>query len=152
MTLNLRTITAAVKALTITGVTIYDVDEIPQALNDPGLHYLYPRPDGFFPAGLQVTVDSFGVNTGAFKTLNYQLRYTFAYRPIGDGLAGLFEYYPSMVDMALLIINTLMENDNLSGAIDIQPGLGAFGIVYDAAGNAWHGCDILINVHEFWEV
>lgn len=152
MTLNLRTITAAIKALSITGVTIKDVDEIPTALSDRTVHYLYPTPHAFLPAGATVTVDTMGTNSGAYKTIRYTLGYTFAYEPIDTGAAGWFENYALMVDMALLILDTLMNNDDIAGAIDMQPSLGAFGIVYDASGNQYHGCAILLAITEFWEV
>lgn len=147
MALAVVTIANSIAALSVSGVTLKDLDEIPQAVLPRDCPMIYPKPDGFL-SGLVIEIDSFG-STSAKKTVRYNLSYMFLYCPVGTG-RGLFDVYAGMVAKALAFLDALIANDALTGAIDIQPaGVLQFGPVPDPAGNLFHGCQVDLAVQEF---
>lgn len=150
--LNLRTITASIAGLSISNLTILDVNAVPTALTDQAKHYLYPAPNGFL-ANLNTTTDTTGSGLGAYKTIRYTLHYILAYSPVGMGASNYYEYYPDLLDMTAAIVETFLESDAaISGAVDVQVSTGAWGVLGDPTTGQWYGCDVLLNVTEFWEV
>ena len=62
---------------------------------------------------------------------------------------GLFDVYQSMVQNVLAILDALIADDSLNGAVDIAPqGVVRFGLVNDVAGNAFHRTELRFEVLE----
>jgi len=145
--IKLSTIADSISGLVVTGVTMLDLDQIPEAV-DPRRPTFYPWPDGWV-SGLEVERNSTGSLGTAKMTVHYVLHYRFCYAPIGSG-RGLNDVYPDMVAKAVLLLNKVLDNDIFSGLVDFELAEAlAFGVVEDPAGNKFYGCDLALRVMEF---
>ncbi len=147
MTCQIASIPNSVAALSVSGVTIYDVDQIPPD-GTRLLPCLYPEPVNFVTS-FSTERNTFGA-TGAFKTIEYDLNYTFLFIPIGAGRTGL-EYYDDMLTKVGLIVDAVMalSGDKLTGAWEFTAqGVTDFGPVPDPAGNQYLGCRLVFHVIE----
>ena len=144
-TINFTTVTDSIAALTITGVTVKDSDQIPQAIGS-GYNVLCPRPDNFI-TGLSITPDEVS------KQL-LRVRYTLNYQYFHSRIAAkLFDSYAGMLAKLALIIKAFANDTTLSGALDSgAPSIGRLGPTMDAAGNKYHGCELSIQITQFLEV
>lgn len=148
MTLAIATVVSSIAALSVTGVTIKDEDNIPEQVFDRDCPIFYPEPVDFV-TGFEVERNSYGSAAQSKKTARYTLNYTFAYIPVGSGRLGL-EQYGDMIDKAFAIIDKLIASDDLTGSVEFTPqDTVSFGVVLDPAGNAFQGCRILLRVTEF---
>lgn len=148
MTINVQfdTVAASIAALSISGVRVFDIDQIPEdcRMQVPAL---IPRPDGYI-TDLSPTVQSFGSGGTAKLDLSYTLTYRYLHAPLGT--AQLFSTYSGMIAKLALILETIFANDVVSGAVDLQTvALSDVGPVEDPAGNMYHGADISFRVLEF---
>jgi hypothetical protein len=148
MGLSADTIAASIAALTISGVTIKDLDEFPAAADFRG-PVLMPDP-GQFMTDLALTVDSFG-STSGLKTISYNLNYIYLHAPVGQDRS-LRAVYPGFVRNVCLILDALIDNDALSGCIDQMPASLSLGLVTDPSGVQFYGCPIGLRIQEFSEV
>jgi hypothetical protein len=146
---NFVTLATAIKGLTITGIPIRDITEIPSSgmLQCP---VLIPKPDGYI-SNLLVTRDTYGTGGTEKLTLTYDLTYRLLYAPIGMNLDfGTYDNFISAIASILVVLET---NDVLSGAVDIRVNtVSGIGPVNDPAGNVYHGCDFVLSVTQLCEV
>ena len=144
-TINFTTVTDSIAGLTITGVTVKDSDQIPQAIGS-GFAVLCPRPDNFI-TGLSIRRDEL---SGQNLTVRYTLNYQYFHVKIG---ASLFSAYADMLAKLALIIKAFSNDATLSGALDNgYPTIGRVGPIQDAAGNTYHGCEVSMPITQFLEV
>lgn len=145
MAIQLTTITNSIAAVTVAGVDIKDVDEIPEAwdIRKPAL---FPRAIDFV-TDLIIERDSFGTNANAKKTLSYRLHYTFCYAPVGAERVGMASY-GGMVTLAMQILDAfdaaILPGD-LTSSVDAL----MFGPVADAVGKQAIGCEFEFMITEF---
>ena len=147
MTLQIATIPNSVAALSVSGVTILDVDQIPPD-GTRVTPVMYPEPLNFV-TNFTTSRNSFGA-TGAFKTIEYDLNYTFLFTPIGAGRTGL-DFYDDMLTKVGLIVDAVLglSGDKLTGAWNFTAqGISDFGPVPDPAGNIYLGCKLIFHVIE----
>lgn len=147
-TFDVLTVTNSIAALSITGVTICDADQIPEAL---GLEYavLAPIPDDFI-TDLEITRSEL---SGQKLDVRYNLHYRYYHCAIGGGVGGIFSVIPAMITNLAAIVKAFSLDDSLAGAMDNGfPTIGHIGPVADAAGNQYHGCDLTIHILQFLEV
>jgi hypothetical protein len=112
---------------------------------------LYPLPEQIV-SSLNITRQSFGdLGNGAKKDVTYTLTYRLCFAELGEG-RGLFEKTPRFLDTIVEVVNTLTENDALSGMINGEPSISKQLVVSDPSGRLFHGCDIDIDVLDFYEV
>lgn len=150
--IKLTTITAAVKAASIaSGLSVRDVDAIPEGVSPRDCPLLAPRPDGLV-SNFAITPQSYGSGPASGRKIdvNYAINYRLYYAPIGSG-RGLFDVYDAMVSKVIEVLNFFIANDALA-SIEITPVVGTWGVVQDPAGGAFHGVDITLNVLDFYEV
>jgi len=147
---KIATVADSIAALSVSGVTIKDIDGIPEEVHKRVCPIMFPDPDGFV-TNLAVTPQSFGAGTAGKNDVRYTLNYLFLFCPVGSGRY-LADNAVGLVNKAVLILNALIANDAVTGSIDIEPKLGDFGVLQDAAGNQFEGVRVLIDVHEFYEV
>jgi hypothetical protein len=146
--LNIANIADAIAGLTISGVTVLDLNEIKEGIVERDCPVLFPRPDGYV-TDFKVEVQSFGGEGERAMDVTYSLHYVLAYAAVGSG-RGLFDKYPGMVNAAFAVIDAILANDTLGGdAVDVNiKNVPDFGLVNDPAGNAFHGFEIAINITE----
>lgn len=148
MALQITAICNSIAGLTVSGVTIKDLDEIPEA-QQASAAIIIPRPDGFV-SGFSIERDSQGSNTVGLPryTVGYNLTYRLLYSPLGVE-RGLFKLYPSAVAAAFRFVDAVTANDAVTGALDIQVAdIQNVGPVADPSGAMFHGCDIIVRVTE----
>ena len=144
MELAIVTVCESIAALDVEGVTIKDIDHIPPDCTRL-TPILFPEPVNFV-TNLVSERNTFGA-TG-FKTVNYDLTYTFLFASIGAGRTGL-DLYDDMLTKVALIVDEILENDAITGAWDIKTqGTVDFGPVPDPAGNNYLGCRLVFHVIE----
>jgi hypothetical protein len=147
MALAISTIANSISGLTVSGVIIKDIDEVPESGDDRSA-ILYPKPDGFV-TDLRVQPDSFGTASTRKYTVTYALHYMLVGSPIGSG-RGIFDKYSDMVGKAFAVLDAAIAAVGLVGAVEFSvQGVSNFGPVADNSGNPWHGCEIAFLVTEF---
>lgn len=156
--IKLTTVTNSIAAQSITitkpdgtsgALTIRDIDELTEAINQEQCPILTPRPNDFV-TGFTVERDSFGADA-AYKTARYLLHYVLFYAPIAQG-STIFEKYDNMVTAAAVILNHFATNTNLTGTTEFFPvTVENFGLVQDATGTIFHGFPLTFSVMQFME-
>lgn len=148
MSVNIVNVAAAIHGLSITGLTIRDLDEIKELMPISDLPCLVPHPRDFVTA---IGAAPVAHKSNAKTDVTYSLRYRLYFKPV-TGQVKFFGPYKTLVQMVELIINKVIDNDAFGGAIDIRPKILAIGGVEDHAGNVYHGADLQFDVLEYYEV
>lgn len=147
MALNIVAIVDSISQLSISGVTVADMDAIPPDVQNTRRQFLFPEPV-LFITNFSAARDSFGDNDKSLQTVTYTLNYTYCHCPIGGGRTGIDEY-DGMVTKFGLIMDAILANV-ISTGVDVWfPEITEFGVVPDPAGNLYLGCRIAIQVKEF---
>lgn len=147
MALAISTITNSIAALSISGVTIKDKDELREGWDAYDCPLLVPLPNGFV-SGVSVQSVSMGSGSGHQMNVSYTLSYRYFHAPVGSG--DLVKTWSDMVDKVFAILDVILANDALSGLIDLNASaVSEFGVVRDGADNLFHGCDFAFRVMEF---
>jgi hypothetical protein len=149
MTVNsqIATVAAAIAGLTISGVTMRDIDEIPDsaALLCP---LMLPQPDNFV-TNLAYSRETFGSMGAAKMNTSYTLNYAYLHCEVGSGL-NTYASYAGIISKLELILETIMSNDVINGAVDIQvESIGNIGVIPDPAGVQYWGLLFSFRVLEF---
>jgi hypothetical protein len=140
------TITSSIAALSISGVTIKDVDEIPQSarLLCP---VLLPQPNDFV-TDFAPTFQTFGSNGTPKIDLEYTLHYVYLHCEAGAGLSQL-EIYSGLMTKLSAILVALLSNDAVTGLVDMKPEIGNIGVIEDPTGTQYWGILISLRILEF---
>ena len=147
MTIKLSTIANSITGITVTGLTIKDIDEIPQGLLNRDCPVLIPNPENYV-SNFSVQVDSFGTGSQRKMTLTYQLNYILLYSEVGVGRTTTLEMYSGMLTKACTFLDAFYALDNLTGAVDFDAELGDPAIREINQKN-FHSIDIRLVVREF---
>jgi hypothetical protein len=148
METQIKTILQSIASLTIGGLTIKDIDEIPVDCTRLA-PIMYPEPMPGTIRNFTPTRQSFGGGGAHLLDIDYDIYYTFLFAPAGSGRSGL-EYYGEAVEMWADIVETLLENDDITGAVDMDiADTPNFGPIPDPAGNMFIGCNIVLHIKEF---
>ena len=146
MSISTVTVADSISKLTVSGVTIKDLDEIQDKVLARDCPLVLPAPD--FMQVAEATRESVGTGAAAKWNFNYTLNYRLFYKPVGSE-RGLRDIYPTLVAKVLLFVEAVIA-DELTGAVDVTfGGITGFGVVPDPSENLFWGCDIQINVLEF---
>ena len=148
MALSITTVTNSIAALSVTGVTIKDIDEIPTRVDAYDCPILYPEPIDFV-TNLTVTPAAFGTGGSGPFDVEYDLTYTFLYNQVGADTE-LLSHYSGFVAAVCLILDKILVSDNITGCVELTwNGTTSFVAVSDPAGNIFHGCKLIFHVLEF---
>lgn len=146
MALSIATIADSISNLSVSGLTIKDMDTIPASASGLG-SLLIPLPN--FVTDFNMSRDSYGGGSTAKMTVTYNLNYRLLFAPAGSGRD--LEYFDNMVSMVGLLWDAVMAIELITGAVDLIPaGLSNMGLVNDPAEqNEYYGCDVAFMVTEF---
>lgn len=160
-TLAFATVTAAIKTQLMSAVadlTVKDTFELPDAINPRECPLLYPEMRGGFISNVVIGYNATGLEGLRMGRLEYELRYSLAYKPVGEG-RGLYTVIPDLMDMTKRIIDGALTKDVLGGTVGIidffLDSVSGPGIVMDPAGNegpnkfGFYGFEYLFKVTEF---
>jgi hypothetical protein len=147
-TIDITTVTDAISHLSIAGVTIKDIDEIPDSA---GLNraIMFPRPDN--------PVTNFRVEyaeeTRQLQNVYYTLNYMYLHLAASGGMGGIFAFMSGLMTNVVAIVTALTSATTLGGAtLNGNPLIGQISPVTDPAGNTYQGCSISIDIMQFLEV
>lgn len=146
--LLLSNVCDSISAISISGVTVKDVDQIaPTWISTPNVLYPNPNSEGFI-TGFGMEFDSIMQGTNAPITVNYTLNYRFLGTQIGD-MANFSSAYADVVSKVALIVNAIISTPApYSGRVQMSLGSVSVGAKIDPAGNKFHGADIQLNIQE----
>jgi hypothetical protein len=148
MALAIRTVADSVAGITVSGVNIKDLNEIPNEVHNRDAPIVYPEPDGFL-SNFRFSRESQGTGTSAHINVRYTLTYTFLHSRVGTG-RGLFDVYADMVGKVADFLDGILANDAITGAVDIYASnVSTFGPTADPSGEVFHGCTIQLDVLDF---
>ncbi len=131
MTVAFNPITTAgsIAAVTITGVTVRDVDEIPQS-GSMVCPILFPQPDGWLSDVAQGP-KIITLNDAEGSEFTYNLHYVFLLAEAGSGVGGL-DPYNDLIAKLQTIIQTITSDDTLNAAVELTlAGMEGIGVVQD---------------------
>lgn len=117
VSVGFSTVTNSIAALSISGVTIKDVDEIPEDVTTL-TPILFPQPSGFI-TDISPSFESFGSNGAAKMDLAYTLNYVYLHAPVGSGINALAPYSGMITKLAEIFV-AIMSNDAITGAVDVR--------------------------------
>lgn len=147
MALQVKTITESIAAIEIAGVKMRDKSELKEGWDAYDCPLFCPRPNEFMSAPT-VEIESFGSGTSRQICFYYNLAYRYFHAPVGKG--DYEDTWSDMVDNVAKIIDALLINDAVTGAIDLSiQNITEFGAVQDGANNLFHGCDFILRIKEF---
>jgi hypothetical protein len=144
--LNLANIANAIAALSISGVTVKDKDEI--VGNWTSLpNVLYPKPDGWI-TGFNIDYVTVMQGASAKMDISYTLNYRFLSTQVGD--IGTFPVaYSMLIDKLILIVNAIVAMDApYTGAVEMKLGNIEINPLPDPAGNVFFGADFSLRITE----
>lgn len=148
MALAIVTVANSIAALSVTGLVIKDVDEIPPRVEQVQ-PTLIPLPD--YVTDFEIERMSYGGGSTALTDATYTLGYRLCYAPSGAGEAETIEYYDNMVAMVAAFLDAVITIETFSGGVEIEPiSITNMGVVNDPAEHAFIGCDIHLRVKEFY--
>lgn len=141
-------VATAIASLSVTGVTIQDVDKVPsRALTSVPI--FYPKPDGFITNLAPVDV-TFGINGLETMDFQYDLTYRYLHAAIGTNLN--FGVYQQLITNIVALLAAILNKDTFAGAPGVDVRLRTvlnIGPVEDPEGNRYHGCDFVFAVKEY---
>lgn len=148
VSLYLQSITNAIAAISISGVTVKDSDEIVASwAGTPNILYPNPNDDGFI-TNFRIQYDSIMQGADAPMTIGYTLNYRFLGTQIGD-LATFPAEYANIVSKVAVIVNALITVPApYSGRVELTIGGVTVGAKADPVGNMYHGADFALNITE----
>lgn len=152
-TSKLTTTAGEIEALSITAfgtstLKIYDIDNIPENIDQRLCPQMFPDAGNWV---VDFTCDrlTMGVATAASHIFRYRLNYIVAVMPAGS-TRGLKDVYANLVSTAEAIITKITVSDDLFTVANINPHvIGAFGVIQDQSGQAFHGFNIAFDIEEF---
>ena len=146
ITSTISTVADSIAGLTISGVTIKDIDQIPDTARML-CPLLIPKPDNFI-TDLSVSFETFGSNGGAKINTNYTLNYVFLFCEIGG--MGAFAAFSGLVSKLSAILVAINSNDAITGAVDVKiNSIGNIGVITDPAGIEYWGLEFSLRVLEY---
>ena len=147
MALATTTIANSIAALSVTGVTIRDLDEMQNEVLDRHCPLVMPAPN--YISKVRLVRQSFGSGTDCKWDAHYTLTYRLFHSAVGTGRT-LLDNYPGLVDKSMKFVDAVITNDCITGVIDSVMGdILGFGVVTGPADNQFFGCDIEFNILEF---
>jgi len=146
ITSSIATVADSIAGLTISGVTIKDIDQIPDTARML-CPLLIPKPDNFV-TDLSVSFETFGSNGGAKINTNYTLNYVFLFCEVGG--MGAFSAFSGLVSKLSSILVAINSNDAITGAVDVKiNSIGNIGVITDPAGIEYWGLEFSLRVLEY---
>ena len=147
VTCSVNTVASSIAALSVSGVTIKDIDKIPDSakLLCP---VLIPQPNDYMSNTL-MSFESFGSNGTAKMDLEYDLNYVYLHCEAGSGVNAFAPFSSLMTKLAAILV-VIFSNDAITGLVDMKlNSVSNVGIINDPAGNSYWGVLLSFHVLEF---
>lgn len=144
---NPETTAASIAAVSISGVTVCDIDEIPQSAQmiTP---ILFPQPEAWLSEVTQGP-KSVSVADAGQSDFSYTLHYVFLLCETGSGVSQT-DPYNNLVAKLKTVLQTILDNDTLAASVEISlNGMDGIGTVQDPSGIDFWGALISFRVVEY---
>jgi len=146
MALALTTLTDSISGLTVSGLTILDIDQIPEAA-ERDVPCLYPEGIDFI-TNMVTERAAFGTGSTGKWNVEYDLNYTLLYAPAGSGRG--MEQFSGMMAKAFAVVDAILAIATITGAVTLTfNGISVGPIVSDPAGNQFWGARLTFHALEF---
>ena len=147
VTSTISPVADSIAALSVSGVTIKDIDQIPDTARML-CPLIIPQPANFV-SDLSITFETFGSNGGAKINTNYTLNYVFLFCEVGSGM-GAFAAFSGLISKLSALLVAINSNDAITGAVDIKiNSISNIGVITDPAGVEFWGLEFSLRVLEF---
>lgn len=148
MALNSSGITAAIAALNVTGVTIKDIDAIPQSVINRDCPIFFPMPGDWLDGGRATSEDetTFGPAGSRLWHVYRTYKYVFLHSAVGIGRGNSDTYQDAQEKIEAL--TTAITALDVSGVDVTEIKNSALGVLQDAAGSKFTGCTFNISIRE----
>jgi hypothetical protein len=148
--IHFDTVANSIAALTITGITVLSVDDVPESAQTL-TPIMFPRPNDFITNLHEVQPErTFGTSGAEASTWEYTLNYMYLHCQIGATLGGLNAIYAGAITNIIAISDVIMNNDTLTGAADVRlETIPSIGQVLDPGGKFYYGCELAVTVREY---
>lgn len=144
--LRLAEVATAIASLTLSGITILDLDAMPQAVMERACPLL--GPSSHDPAFL-TDWSARRLTLQGNQENRYTLNYILFQAPVGAD-RGLFKQYPAMVENARRVVEVFQALPRVDGCKSLTlAGMPNVGPVHDASGQTFHGALFALRVVEF---
>lgn len=148
MALNSAAIATGIAALSISGVTVKNVTEIPERVSARECPILFPSPNNWITGGIGGEEDAegpatFGPGMWVFQRV---FNYLYLHASAGQG-RGLAEHLSAM-GTKLDAISEALTGLNLAGVDVMQIETSEFNVVTDPAGNTFYGFQVAVTLKE----
>ena len=111
MALAFATVADSIAALSVSGVTLKDVDNIPEDATGLG-PLIIPAPN--YLTNFSMTRQSYGGGSSAEMDVSYTLNYRLLFAPVGAG-RGFIGVVDVMVDKLALFLDAVLAIDTIDG-------------------------------------
>lgn len=147
ITVSFATVADSISGLTVPGVNIANIDNIPVTAQML-CPILIPQPNDFI-TGISPTFETLGSNGDAAINMSYTLNYVFLECETGSGVSAM-DAYASLIAHLAAIMKTMLSNDAITGAIDNLPNaISSIGAIQDPSGNQYWGALIQLKILEY---
>lgn len=148
MSFSSTSIATAIAALSITGVTVKDITDIPEGVTNESCPILFPSPDGWQTGGNGEPSDgptTFGSPTTRLWTFNRGYKYVYLHTSVGTGqLADIIGPMSTKADAILTAFTTLDVADVDVMKVDISN----FGALQGPDGHTFFGFELNVTLRE----
>jgi hypothetical protein len=146
MALSAVTLAENIAALTVDGLTLFDLAHVPQAIDTRKCPQAYPVPDKFM-----VLEDAIQVTFGERALWQYTYLVTFRYVQGPAGAErGIGKILPGKAGGYARFITALARNAPLLGAAYVKAaGTPEWGVLQDPSGQQFEAADLAVRVIEF---
>ena len=149
MSFSSTAIASGIAALSISGVTVKDIDEIPESVLSRDCPVLFPSPDGWMTGGNGEPGEgptTFGTPTTRLWTFNRGYRYVYLHSQVGAG-RGLLDVISAMSTKADAIITAITKLDVTD--VDVKNvAISEFGVLTSPDGKSFFGFTVDITMRE----
>lgn len=143
MAIALSTIADSISKLSVSGLTIKDIDNIPQAIIQRDCPMLIPDVDNYI--GFNIESDTLDRSKW---TVTYRLNYLLMYAVVGAGRTNILDQYAGMIAKATAIVDKVISLSSLTGAVDWDATVGD-PLIVEWGGTNCHACRVVIGAVEF---
>lgn len=149
MALSTATISAAIAALSISGVTVKDLSGIPTRITSRECPIMYPSPRNWKSGGTaepSTGSATFGTASTRFWIFNRQYQYIYLHAAVGEGRT-IAEHYTAMSAKEDAILTALVALDVAD--VDVKDiSVSDYGIIPDPSGAEFFGFALSVTLRE----
>lgn len=148
MALAITTVCHSIASLSVSGVTIKDLGDVPPS-GERVTPVLFPNPENPI-SNIECVSESYGGGSSRLMDVDYDLNYIYIHTKMGAGRTGL-DYLEGCVTKIQAILDEVLEIDTFTGGVDVLPNTSInITVMSDPAGNNYLGCALTFHVKEFW--